>query len=412
MKVRHLQGGAMLAALTLLLLIGSLAALLSLDDPGIRAVSRAQIRSVEALAQARSALIGYAVSYAESHPGQGSGYLPCPDSANTGSATIGACFARDDGALGRLPYRTLGLADLRDGWGDCLWYAVGGSVKNNPKPQVLNWDSPDPFTLVDIHGNTLTGADAAAAILFAPGRPLDGQSRPSGTGSRCPGSPDAGNDLPHFLDGNYAAHLTSAPVFIQGLPSHPGNNDVLAWITIDDIFAAMRKRSDFATQIDAVIDRAAQALALRLDNVGFLDAHVTLEAGNRASGPLPDAAALGIPSPYADPHDNWRDQFRFVACKDGSTCLIADLTDSAATPAQAVQTTCRALLLFGGERIRTGPLQQSRTTAAERADPMQYLEPPNVDSLLSATGGFAGYRHFSIPDPLQPSTADVIRCLP
>lgn len=402
----------MLAALTLLLLIGSLAAFLHLDDPGARAASRAQIRSVEALAQARNALIGYAVSYAESHPGQGSGYLPCPDSANTGSATIGACFARDDGALGRLPYRTLGLADLRDGWGDCLWYAVGGSVKNNPKPQVLNWDSPDPFTLVDIHGNALAGAGVAAAVVFAPGRVLNGQSRSPGTGNRCPGSADAGNDLPHFLDGNYAAQLTGSPVFIQGLPSHLGNNDALAWITIDDIFAAMRKRSDFATHIDAVIERAAQALTLQLDSAGFIDTHATFEAGNRASGPLPDALTLGITTPHADPHDNWRDQFRFVVCQDGSTCLTADLAESAASPTQPSHTTCRALLLFGGERIRTGPLQQSRATVAERADPAQYLEPPNADSLLSATGGFAGYRHFSIPDPLQPSTADVIRCLP
>jgi hypothetical protein len=73
------RGQAVIAALLLLTLIAA-GGLLAGGELRARAHALAHARSVEALATARAALIGYAISYAETHPGEGYGFLPCPDS--------------------------------------------------------------------------------------------------------------------------------------------------------------------------------------------------------------------------------------------------------------------------------------------------------------------------------------------
>ncbi|MDE2615017.1 MAG: hypothetical protein KGL78_16405, partial [Burkholderiales bacterium] len=78
-----------MAVLLIVALLGA-AGLLAQGDLAEMARTRAQARSIQALAQARTALIGYAVSYAESHPGEAYGFLPCPDASNSGSTPIGA----------------------------------------------------------------------------------------------------------------------------------------------------------------------------------------------------------------------------------------------------------------------------------------------------------------------------------
>lgn len=407
------QRGTVLIAVLLTVVLGAAGIVFVSGDPAARARIRAQARSTVALAQARTALLGYAISYAEQHPGQGYGYLPCPDTANTGSAPIGACHVRDHGALGRFPYRTLGLPDLRDGWGDCLWYAVAGSVKNNPKALVLNWDSPGQFEVVDSRGQHLIPQPARAiAVLLAPGPPRTTQSRPSAGAKPCPGSPSTATDITAFLDQSYPDDIVGNRTFVQGLADAHDNNDLMTWLTIDELFDALRRRSDFPDFVNAMLDRGSAAFATWSTDPSVLPTHAERIDGNRIAGSLPDAATLGIPSPFADPHDNWRDQLRFVACADGGACLAADLTDSAGNPLNPAHETCRAVLLFGGERIRHGNERQSRATPAERADPAQYVEGANRSSLATGSGSFSGHRRFSVPDPSTPASADVVRCIP
>lgn len=409
------QRGTILIAALLILIMGGTAMMLASGDLAAHARLRTQMRSANALAQAREALLGYAISYAEQHPGQAYGYLPCPDSANTGSASIGACAARDFAALGRFPYRTLGLSDLRDGTGDCLWYAVAGSVKNNPKARVLNWDSLGQFDVSDNAGRDLLDpsdrARRAAAIVFAPGPALATQTRQPASETRCPGSNNVAADLDAYLDGQYATATPGTLNVTRGLIDNPLNNDLLAWITIDDIFDAMRRRHDFPVLIEAIIVRASTALASVLNQPGFLEIHARDTAGNRARGKLPDANTLGIAPAHADLHDNWRDQMHFVACADASHCLHAELRDPATPGEPAVTEACRALLLFGGERIRSGAATQTRITAADLEAPEQYLEGINPVSLVSSAGSFSGANRFLISDPASPATEDVIKCI-
>ncbi len=408
-RLRHSRprGSGLLAALVLTTLLGA-AGLLAQGELSERIRARAQARSLAALAEARAALLGYAISYAERHPGQGYAYLPCPDAANSGSTTISACGARDLGRIGRLPYRTLGLADLRDGWGECLWYAVAGSVKHNPKAQVLNWDSPGQFALFTDDGQPLGSAadDAlAVAVIFAPGPPLTTQRRPQAGAGRCAGSDSAATDLAAFIDDEAPDSSAVTITIRQGRVGGEHRNDVLAWIGIDDIFDALRRRPDHAQRIEQIGARAALALSARLGDAGFIATHADGSAGPLLTGPLPQAATLGLSGETADAHDNWRDQFRFAACADGTACIMAALDEPPAVEP------CRAVLLFGGERVRSGPARQRRDTPARRADPAQYFEGANAANLASGLPAFAGARRFAVADPALPASRDVIRCL-
>lgn len=395
------HGSGVMAVLLIVALLGA-AGLLAQGDLAAMARTRAQARSVQALAQARAALIGYAVSYAESHPGEAYGFLPCPDTSNTGSTPIGACGARDLGSLGRLPFRTLGLADLRDGWGQCLWYAVAGSVKHNPKPLALNWDSPGQLRPLTQEGAPLSGDDRVVAAVFAPGPPLPHQARSASSGRRCPGSENAATDVPHFLDVSYATSFAGMLDVVQGTSASASHNDLIAWITVDDLFGALRRRADFAPYLGAVIATAAAALATRLGDAAFIADRSTLVGALRV-GTLPTAAELDLPADRRDAHDNWRDHFRFAACADASACIVVARADAAGTAA------CRAALLFGGERIRGGSQRQQRLTAAERADPAQYFENGNADNLLAGVPAFTGAHDF-VPSPAL-GTRDIVRCL-
>lgn len=418
-RTRHAaadERGGLLLVVVLILALGASIVMLSQRDLAADARLRAQARSVAALAQARAALLGYAASYAESHPGEGYGYLPCPDTDNDGSSD-GACLSKTRGVLGRLPYRTLGLADLRDGWGDCLWYAVAGSIKNNPKPDELNWDSPGQFELIDHGGRALTvagdPATRAVAVILAPGIARAGQVRPF-SGKRCPGSGHAAADLAAFLDPPYPSALDGAHSFQQGTADSTTNNDLLTWITVDDIFDLLRRRPDFAALIDGILDRAEAAFGKWLGTANSTDLflpHADRVVGALATGVLPTAAALAIANDPKNLHDHWRRQVRFAACVDGSACLNVALEESVTSPGTIAPQPCRAVLLFGGERIRSGAGAQRRQSAAERADPAQFLEGDNAANLNAGVPVFAGYRRFAVADPAHPATADIVRCL-
>jgi hypothetical protein len=135
-------------------------------DASTRSIVRERDRLTEAaLAQAREALVAYAAGHAI-NASVGPGYLPCPDLDNDGWAesTCGSLSGEGGQAqrLGRLPWKTLGLPDLRDGFGERLWYAVSSKHKG-----LLNCAASR--TCVDMAPasalGTITVRDAAGAIV-------------------------------------------------------------------------------------------------------------------------------------------------------------------------------------------------------------------------------------------------------
>ena len=170
---RRRQRGMFLPALLVLGALGAVGWLLSHQTSAASRQLRQDMQTAHALAVAREALIGFAATYrSKEHPDADFGYLPCPDLDGDGSSET--CGTKDQASVGRLPYLTLNLPDLRDGAGECLWYAVAGSVKNNPKPDVLNWDSTGRFRLHDTGGTAIalpgdqTGLAAALVIASQP----------------------------------------------------------------------------------------------------------------------------------------------------------------------------------------------------------------------------------------------------
>src|SRR4051812_35800256 len=188
---RRTQTGLSLV-LAALLLCAAAAATIFAQFTAFAAVSQRERITERALAQAREALI----SYAADRPitaAVGPGYLPCPDLDDDGWAesTCGSLSGDrgQDERLGRLPWKTLGLPDLRDGDGERLWYAVSTKFKGllNCAASASCIDmSPDvalgTITVREstgglVHDGTIAEPyraleGGAAAVVIAPGAPL------------------------------------------------------------------------------------------------------------------------------------------------------------------------------------------------------------------------------------------------
>src|ERR1043165_8726394 len=93
------QRGVALIVLLVLLLLGVGSAIFAFMRPASQSIERDKVTAA-ALAQAKAALLGYAVS--NTTPAQ-PGLLPCPDTDNDGSADS-PCGAIGVTAVGRLPW--------------------------------------------------------------------------------------------------------------------------------------------------------------------------------------------------------------------------------------------------------------------------------------------------------------------
>lgn len=239
-----------------------------------------------ALARAKEALVSYAVTYMDRHPDDVPGYLPCPDQGTpaslregAASGTCGAAFTgavAGDNAIGRLPWFTLGIEPLRDGYGECLWYAVSSTYKNNPEPAMLNWDSEGRFRIMGPDANPVkvrdplnpTGPtvdlDLVVAVIIAPGPAFGAQTR--GTDATfaptCGGNYTASNYLdtgPGSVN-NANPTISGQATFIQGARTNTFNDQVV-YITVRDIWDAVTRRTDMMARFTLLTRQVAVCLA-------------------------------------------------------------------------------------------------------------------------------------------------------
>ncbi len=130
----------------------------------------------DVLAQAKAALIMYVTitNLNTNRPGN----FPCPDTDNDGIANLYSgsnCPGYVSGSnvyVGRLPWKTLGLPDLRDSSGERLWYAVSRDFARNPTC-LPNCPDLTSNTL----GQLTVNGRPVVAIVFAPGRTQGSQVR-------------------------------------------------------------------------------------------------------------------------------------------------------------------------------------------------------------------------------------------
>lgn len=264
---RGKQRGAVLIIMLVIMIVG-IAAVLVNSLTSSRVKTARQTATATALAQAKDALIGYAITYGDTHSGQVHGYLPCPDNAggNPEGSAEPSCGSQDVSIIGRLPWATLDLSALRDGDGECLWYAVSGTYKNNPKTGLMNWDTNGQLQAFSSDGTLLS--NQVAAVIFAPGAAQTGQDRSGTTAPVCGGNYTVAN----YLDNDTAHSINNADIatgkFIQPHEHRDVNgniiltvNDQMIFITKQDIWNAIQKRTDFQNTLKLLTQRVAECLA-------------------------------------------------------------------------------------------------------------------------------------------------------
>ena len=136
-----------------------------------RLTAAQRFHNADVLNQAKQALIAYVALQAAQLNENNPGHFPCPEAPGyvgvAGSEGIAAGFCSATPAIGRLPWRTLGIDRLHDATGEPLWYVLSSS-----------WKRPNSTASLVINSNTdgelrVDGAaNDAIALIIAPGRPL------------------------------------------------------------------------------------------------------------------------------------------------------------------------------------------------------------------------------------------------
>jgi len=228
------RGQALLFTLTLLMLLGVSSFFVFLSPSSARL--RQEERTTGILMAAKEALIGYAAASA-TRPGQ----LPCPDMNNDGFAEaadtgLNGC---PSGNVGRLPWRTLGLEDMREGAGERLWYAVAPDFARNSTGCCFDVDTKGTLTVYqDSTANVMTSQ--AVAVIFAPGATLPAQLRDGANA----------NNPANYLDTTAGVSNAAISSFISAAswdtlpPSPPPSpfNDRLVIIDTAQLWTVVEKR--------------------------------------------------------------------------------------------------------------------------------------------------------------------------
>jgi type II secretory pathway pseudopilin PulG len=210
--------------------------------------------TMAAIMQAKDALIGYAARGALVTPPPAidrPGSLPCPATTTGGTAGI-ACTAfgppQPNAMVGRFPWRTLELPELRDATGEPLWYAMSPDFRR-VNGLVVNSETQGQLELVG-----LAPAQRVVAVIIAPGAPLGAQNRD-------PSVPANLTNVANYLEGenNYLD-----PAYDNGMNNYRFTNatasgtfnDIVIPITEEELFAAvenmvaLRLRNDVKPYID------------------------------------------------------------------------------------------------------------------------------------------------------------------
>lgn len=347
------------------LIIMFIVLILSLASWQLWAISSEQItlkrqqKTHAALAQAKQALLGYAISYDQTHLGQTPGLLPCPDiSTNNGEGSSSPnCGSKNISQLGRFPWRTLEADMIKDGHAECLWYVVSGTFKNNPKTDLLNWDTNGLLQLSHNNDN-----DPIAALIISPAQKLSTQQRnTSNSSSFCGGNYQANNYLEGYELSNQANQISH---FQQNT-----TNDQILSIQRSEIFSAISTRADFSNWIFALLQASDSCLSSLPSPVilNFDTNPISELLGNMFTSPFLETAHPPKTC-LNDVQRNWQDQLFYSRCLDGSNCINID------------SQSCKGLMIFAGQRSAS----QVRNNNTQRNQIENYLEPASLQLLSQA----------------------------
>jgi len=440
---RGRQRGAALLLMMLAVIVAGSALLVSrLSTTAIRAQRLTSTH--DTLGVARDALLGYAAIRPDLAFGQPVA-LPCPDlddslGLDEGVAHTASCGAAGETVMGRVPWRTLGIAPPRDSGSACLWYVVSGSWKDagGNTAGLVNPDSNGQLQLWGIDAGTVIAgaapADRPVAMVIAPMEALPGQNRAAPSGRQCSANFSAAN----FLDDDASSGISNSAlsgavdtldILAMATALGESHNDRIAIITRSDLERATIARADFDTRMrslgvavtecvadyarhnaggvddrrlpwpaplqladyrpDAAYDDAdAGTLSGRLSDV--VDDSSTLTGNSIADvlgGCDPATVVQWSPAMY-ELWSHWKDHFFYVVAESYAPDAVVP---SACTNCLTVNGSGQyaALVLFGNSRL--GALGQLRnappTDIDTKRDAVNYLEDANAGAFPYAGGG-------------------------
>lgn len=400
---RQSQRGAALLIFMIIMVTAMLTYVVTQLTPEMIEARRAQ-KTQEALAQAKDALIGYALTHRERKfaqdppvPDAVYGYLPMPDLGETINLNAGFHPCETEGCskfnnsgvtagttyVGHFPWLTLGTGPVRDGYASCLWYAVSGTHQALENSTTMNWDTlgqidPAAANYSAASGNR-TGHDAPIAVIFAPG-PASATARPTVPGTQCGGD----YTVSRYLD-------ESNP---RGIA-----------ITGDDLFGAIRKNRLFRSDLKEMLQRMAKCWSRNLAALAPVAIDGYSPPPDKIAGRIPAAPASCDDAPdtaYGDDRDP-RGYFKHY----GEMIFIARPEPAGGHFTVNGDTACKGVLLFSGPR--TGG--QRRVSAADKNDLSNYLEGDNHRSLSNPDIVFSG-DPVDADAPPQANGTDIAICIP
>jgi len=268
------QGVALIIMLTLLVLAGLGLVITGLNLSDGQA-EREQITTA-ALAEAKQALLDHGIFLGyESSTDPGYYSLPCPDRSVDAIAEGGADGSCTVGlgktAVGRLPWRTLGLPPIIDGSGECLWYVLSGNQNTSKlasNGSLFNPDSKGQLEIRNLSDTILAGnapEERTIAAIIAPGSALAGQNRtalPNGV-DHCGGNYTADNYLDNTNGIDNASPSTITDAVTQLITTHQATeslNDRIIWITRQEL-------ADVFTQKVNYQDKNGRTFNDKIDNL-------------------------------------------------------------------------------------------------------------------------------------------------
>ena len=431
---KYQYGAALLVLLLIAITVTSTVLIKALNN---RSTNPNSINQGNTLKIARQALLGYALGSADLTTANPPGYLPCPDTNGDGIADA-LCGSRDESAIGRLPWKTLGLSPLRDANGECLWYAVSGRYKESPVGNLFA-DADGQFVIFDRNLQRINGvsnSDKAIAVVFASGTSLGNQNRSVNSASKteCGSqrSSDGASKSNHYMEplsginnatGSYTGatpiggNFVSIPsisdsAFIRSAPypeSGPVSfNDVLAWISPKDFEPVYRQMQTFVGQHVrqclggyAAVNGNKYPWPAILDSSGVPDYDDDSgERFGRIASDLSNTQTAGLNNFWPlDPiqpsvtcfnwtwWNNWKEQVFYAVNKNSAPTG----TSGGTLMVDAVSTSI--VVIVGGRKTTA----QTRNTQTEKATIENYLEISNIP----ATGSGripAGDENFATTD--------------
>jgi hypothetical protein len=205
-----------------------------------------------------------------------------------------------------LPWKTLGIEELVDGYGEPLWYAIDGSFRRSTS--IINSDNRASQLVYAQDGTTKITMDGseAAAVVFAPGRPLGEQNR---------GTVAQQKDPANYLDSGLGfTNASGGGPYIQGIVKNSsGNvlvNDRLIVISSGELISAVETRvlRTVGKMLDAYFaaNGGSYPYPARFNDPACLDASITSYCNSDKSicrGRIPQVASLTTPALNDWPED-------------------------------------------------------------------------------------------------------------